>query len=195
MGALENNSKNGVLVEHAMFTIQKFMSAEIPGALDHYYNANTIDHCIQAMSLHNGQIKTLDACQSIIQHITHCPSLRDDTEKTPILLKTVAAVMRQCTQEANIMCNGLKIIGTLLDRVPCAKQHILTGALDVLVSCMREYPVGHESGIATDVQVGAIDIIAQFQFDEDNIGTTFMDFMNIIESGMRSFRSKTSFMV
>jgi len=87
------------------------------------------------------------------------------------------------------------VLHTLLEAAESARPVIAAGSLDVLVGAMREYPVGHSGGIAADMQAGALEIISQFQFEERNLGTKLEDFMNLVEGGMRSFRSKMSLQI
>merc|ERR1712070_286680 len=141
IGALQHNARNGVCVEHALLTLCKFIAVEDSGAAELFYKEGIVELCLAAVTGHSGQLPTLTSAVHILKHIVACKTYEDDPEKVPVLIKTVRQVMLQCIKEPEIMKDGLSILHTLLNVTQTAAGVIETGALDVLVEAMREYPV------------------------------------------------------
>jgi len=190
LGAIAKSPANGVLVEHAFLSIQKFLMSATKEVQDHYYSKSVVAHVLTAMQSHNGQLKTMESCVSILKNVAGCATFKDNVEQVPETVNILATLMRQYMSSPNIMVDGLATLTHFMERAESSKEAILENALDVLVSAMREYPVGDSRGISADMQRGCIQIIQQFVFLEKHLGTDFDDFMDLLEGGMRAFRSK-----
>lgn len=60
----------------------------------------------------------------------------------------------------------------------------------MLVAIIREYPVTHPAGIAAEMQIGCMSILAKYQFTDAQLQCTKEDLMRLLEIGMHGFRSK-----
>jgi len=195
MKALENNGRNGVCTEHNMLTLRKFIDSEGNGGPEYFYEQNVMPLVIDAIHNHSGQLATLVAATNILKNLVAAKNYRGEDGQVEQLIKTTRMVMKQYISEVSIMKDGLQIFHTLLAATESAKPIIETGALDVLVDALREYPAGKEGGISAHMQAGAMEILGIFSFVESSLGTSFEDFMDLVETGMRGFRSKMSLQV